>query len=192
MQGGGHVEDKGGRKVGGRGRKVGGKKAISCSFWDPPEKPSPCFFENPFFRQLIKINQYNYNCTSSIYSVPVQKNCTKGKNCTTTYAPLWAWQWLSSSKTCWPIGINATVFWSIIKTEVGMPIECDVVGLLLPLAALWCQREVQILLKRYLERPELFEPLPARQTSQDLQQSVSHKIYCQFPCPVPFGRPMLS
>ena len=33
-------------------------------------------------------------------------------------APLWAWQWLSSSKTCWPIGINATVFWSIIKTEV--------------------------------------------------------------------------
>ena len=59
--------------------KVGGKKAISCSFLDPPEKPSPCFFnynikkENPFFRQLIKINQYNYNCTSSMYSVPVQK-----------------------------------------------------------------------------------------------------------------------
>ena len=61
--------------------KVGGKKEISCSFLDPPEKPSPCFFlttpqkkENPFFRQLIKINQYNYNyCTSSMYSVPVQK-----------------------------------------------------------------------------------------------------------------------
>ena len=33
-----------GRKVGGRGRKVGGKKAISCCFLDPPEKPSPCFF----------------------------------------------------------------------------------------------------------------------------------------------------
>ena len=55
-------------------------KEISCSFLDPPEKPSPCFFlttlqkkENPFFRQLIKINQYNYNCTSSMYSVPVQK-----------------------------------------------------------------------------------------------------------------------
>ena len=51
--------------------KVGGKKAISCSFLDPPEKSSPCFFtpqikENPcFLRQLIKINQYNYNCTSS-------------------------------------------------------------------------------------------------------------------------------
>ena len=60
--------------------KVGGKKEISCSFLDPPEKPSPCFFlttpqkkENPCFRQLIKINQYNYNCTSSMYSVPVQK-----------------------------------------------------------------------------------------------------------------------
>ena len=60
--------------------KVGGKKEKSCSFLDPPEKPSPCFFfttpqkkENPFFRQLIKINQYNYNCTSSMYSVPVQK-----------------------------------------------------------------------------------------------------------------------
>ena len=61
--------------------KVGGKKAISCSFLDPPEKPSPCFFnittpqkmESPIFRQLIKINQYNYNCTSSMYSVPVQK-----------------------------------------------------------------------------------------------------------------------
>ena len=65
--------------------KVGGKKAISCSFLDPPEKPSPCFLttpqkkENPFFRQLIKINQYNYNCTSS------EKNCTTGKNYTTTY-----------------------------------------------------------------------------------------------------------
>ena len=33
-----------GRKVGGRGMKVGGKKAISCSFGDPPEKPSPYFF----------------------------------------------------------------------------------------------------------------------------------------------------
>ena len=59
--------------------KVGGKKAISCSFLDPPEKPSPCFFNytpkkgKSLFRQLIKINQYNYNCTSSMYSVPVQK-----------------------------------------------------------------------------------------------------------------------
>ena len=60
--------------------KVGGKKAISCCFLDPPEKPSPCSFlttpqkkENPIFRQLIKINQYNCNCTSSMYSVPVQK-----------------------------------------------------------------------------------------------------------------------
>ena len=35
-----------GRKVGGRGMKVGGKKALSCSFLDPPEKPSPCFFNN--------------------------------------------------------------------------------------------------------------------------------------------------
>ena len=41
-------------KVGGRGMKVRGKKAISCSFFDPPEKPSPCFLttpqkkENPF------------------------------------------------------------------------------------------------------------------------------------------------
>ena len=26
--------------------KVGGKKEISCSFLDPPEKPSPCFFFN--------------------------------------------------------------------------------------------------------------------------------------------------
>ena len=57
-----------GRKVGGRGMKVGEKKAISCSFLTTPQKK-----ENPFFRQLIKINQYNYNCTSSIYSVPVQK-----------------------------------------------------------------------------------------------------------------------
>ena len=47
--------------------KVGGKKAISCS-----ENQAPVFLttppkkKNPFFRQLIKINQYNYyNCTSS-------------------------------------------------------------------------------------------------------------------------------
>ncbi|KAK2549308.1 hypothetical protein P5673_030305 [Acropora cervicornis] len=38
------------------------------------------------------------------------------------------------------------------------------------------KREVQILLKRYLERPELFAPLPARQTSQDLQQSGGSQI----------------
>ena len=25
--------------------KVGGKKTISGSFLDPPEKPSPCFFD---------------------------------------------------------------------------------------------------------------------------------------------------
>ena len=56
------------------------KTAISCSFLDPPEKPSPCFFlttpqkkENPFFRQLIKILGYNYNCTSS------EKIVLKGK-----------------------------------------------------------------------------------------------------------------
>ena len=49
-------------------------------FFSPPRKTEPLFFnythqkrESPFFRQLIKINQYNYNCTSSIYSVPVQK-----------------------------------------------------------------------------------------------------------------------
>ena len=72
--------------------KVGGKKKISCSFLDSPKKPSPYFFlttphkmENPFFQQLIKINQYNCHCTSSIYSAPVQKNFTEGKNCTTTY-----------------------------------------------------------------------------------------------------------
>ena len=60
--------------------KVGGKKAISCSFLDPQKNQAPVFLttpqkkENLFFRQLIKINQYNnYNCTSSIYSVPVQK-----------------------------------------------------------------------------------------------------------------------
>ena len=61
--------------------KVRGKKATSCSFLDPPpRKTKPLFFlttpqkkENPFFRPLIKINQYNYNCTSSMYSVPVQK-----------------------------------------------------------------------------------------------------------------------
>ena len=41
--------------------KVRGKKATSCSVLDPPEK------------QLIKINQYNYNRISSMYSVPVQK-----------------------------------------------------------------------------------------------------------------------
>ena len=61
--------------------KIREKKATSCSFLDPPpEKTQPLLFlatppkkENPFFRQLIKINQYNYNCTSSMYSVPVQK-----------------------------------------------------------------------------------------------------------------------
>ena len=59
--------------------KVGRKKTISCSFFRPPRKTKPVFLttpqkkENPFFRQLIKINQYNYNCTSSMYSVPVQK-----------------------------------------------------------------------------------------------------------------------
>ena len=59
--------------------KVGGKKAISCSFLDPQKNQAPVFLttpqkkENPFFRQLIKISQYNYYCTSSIYSVPVQK-----------------------------------------------------------------------------------------------------------------------
>ena len=59
--------------------KVRGKKAISCSFLDPPQNQAPVFLttpqkkENPSFRQLIKINQYNYNCTSSMYSVPVQK-----------------------------------------------------------------------------------------------------------------------
>ena len=49
-------------------------------FFRPPRKTKCLFFltapqkmENPFFRQLIKINQYDYNCTSSMYSVPVQK-----------------------------------------------------------------------------------------------------------------------
>ena len=58
--------------------KVGGKKAMFFSIL--PRKTKPLFFfttpqkkENPFFRQLIKINQYNYNCTSSMYSVSVQK-----------------------------------------------------------------------------------------------------------------------
>ena len=67
--------------VGGRGMKVRGKKAISCSFLHLPEKPSPCFF---FFnytpkkgKSLIKINQYNYNCTSSIYSRVVQYTRTE-------------------------------------------------------------------------------------------------------------------
>ena len=64
---------------------MGGKKAISCSFLDPPEKPSPCFLttpqkkEDPFYRQLIRINQYNYNCTSSMYSAPVQKKLYQRK-----------------------------------------------------------------------------------------------------------------
>ena len=46
-------------------REVGGKKKLTCSFLDPPRKPSPCFLttpqkrKNPFFRQLIKMNQYN-------------------------------------------------------------------------------------------------------------------------------------
>ena len=42
--------------------KVGGKKAISCSFLDPPEKPSPFFFlttpqkkENPFLCGLHEV-----------------------------------------------------------------------------------------------------------------------------------------
>jgi len=33
-----------GRKVGGRDMEVRGKKATSCSFLEPPKKPSPCFF----------------------------------------------------------------------------------------------------------------------------------------------------
>ena len=64
--------------------KVGGKKAISCSFLDPPEKPSPCFLttpqkkENPYLTLQLQLYQFNVFCTSS------EKNCTKGKNCTTT------------------------------------------------------------------------------------------------------------
>ena len=59
--------------------KVGGKKTISCSFLELQKNQAPVFLttpqkkKNPFFRKLIKINQYNYNCTSSMYSVPVQK-----------------------------------------------------------------------------------------------------------------------
>ena len=86
------------KKVDKRSRGRSSRSGDIISLFRPPRKTKPLIFlttpqkkENPFFRQLIKINQYNYNCTSSMYSVPVQcilyqfrKNCTKGKNCTTT------------------------------------------------------------------------------------------------------------
>ena len=58
--------------------KVGGKKAISCSFLDPPEKPSPCFFNytpkkgKSLFWTVdknkpvqLQLYQFNVFCTSS-------------------------------------------------------------------------------------------------------------------------------
>ena len=58
--------------------KVGGKKAISCSFLDPPEKPSPCFsnytpkkgkshFETVDKNKPVQLqlHQFNVFCTSS-------------------------------------------------------------------------------------------------------------------------------
>ena len=58
--------------------KVRGKKATSCSFLDPPEKPSPCFFNytpkkgKSLFQTVSKnkpvqlqLYQFNVFCTSS-------------------------------------------------------------------------------------------------------------------------------
>ena len=66
--------------------KVRGKKTISCSFLDPPEKPSPCFFNytpkkgKSLFETVdknkpvqLQLYQFNVFCTSS------EKNVLKEK-----------------------------------------------------------------------------------------------------------------
>ena len=65
--------------------KVRGKKTISCSFLDPPEKPSPCFFNYTPKKGKSLFETVDKNKPVQLQLYQFRKKCTKGKNCTTTY-----------------------------------------------------------------------------------------------------------